>query len=106
MFTIIDIIINIKSKPYYIFLSLYYYICMLLYLCIMSDYCLICQILIEQKNKNPRKITPRKASRLQGFPKNYIIPVSDTQSYKQFVNSIAVPVIYNIDQNILQVLEL
>ena len=64
------------------------------------------EILIEQKNKNPRKITPRKASRLQGFPKNYIIPVSDTQSYKQFGNSVAVPVIYNIDQNILQVLEL
>lgn len=64
------------------------------------------EILIEQKNKNPRKITPREASRLQGFPENYIIPVSDTQSYKQFGNSVAVPVIYNIAQNILQVLEL
>lgn len=64
------------------------------------------EILIEQKNKNPRKITPRKASRLQGFSENYIIPVSYTQSYKQFGNSVAVPVIYNIAQNILQVLEL
>lgn len=64
------------------------------------------EILIEQKNKNPRKITPREASRLQGFPENYIIPVSDTQSYKQFGNSVAVPVIYNIALNILKVLEL
>ena len=64
------------------------------------------QILIEQKNKYPRKITPRKSSRLQGFSENYIIPVSYTQSYKQFGNSVAIPVIYNIAQNILQVLEL
>ena len=33
------------------------------------------EILIEQKGKNPRKVTPREAARLQGFPENYIIPV-------------------------------
>nr|WP_027122140.1 DNA cytosine methyltransferase [[Mycoplasma] imitans] len=44
------------------------------------------EILIEQQNKNPGKITPREAARLQGFPENYIIPVSDTQAYKQFGN--------------------
>ena len=54
------------------------------------------EILIDQRNKNPRKITPREASRLQGFPKEFIIPVSDTQAYKQFGNSVVVPVIYNI----------
>ena len=52
------------------------------------------EILIEQIGKNPRKLTPREAARLQGFPENYIIPVSDTQSYKQFGNSVAVPVIH------------
>lgn len=54
------------------------------------------EILIEQKNKNPRKLTPREASRLQGFPEEFIIPVSDTQAYKQFGNSVVVPVIYKI----------
>ena len=51
------------------------------------------EILIEQKNKNPRKLTPREAGRLQGFPENFKITVSDTQAYKQFGNSVAVPVI-------------
>ena len=51
------------------------------------------EILIEQKNKNPRKLTPKECARLQGFPEDFIIPVSDTQAYKQFGNSVAVPVI-------------
>jgi DNA (cytosine-5)-methyltransferase 1 len=51
------------------------------------------EILIEQKGKNPRKITRREAARLQGYPESYIIPVSDMQAYKQFGNSVAVPVI-------------
>ncbi len=63
------------------------------------------EILIEQKGKNPRKITPREAARLQGFPENFIIPVSDTQSYKQFGNSVAVPVINAIANNIIKILD-
>lgn len=63
------------------------------------------EILIEQTNKNPRKITPREAARLQGFPEEFIIPVSDTQAYKQFGNSVAVPVIYNIAKNIINILD-
>jgi DNA (cytosine-5)-methyltransferase 1 len=51
------------------------------------------EILIKQKNKNPRKLTPREAARLQGFSDNFIIPVGDSQAYKQFGNSVAVPVI-------------
>lgn len=51
------------------------------------------EILIEQEGKNPRKLTPREAARLQGFPEEYEIPVSDNQSYKQFGNSVCVPVI-------------
>lgn len=63
------------------------------------------EILIEQEDKNPRKITPREAARLQGFPENYIIPVSDTQAYKQFGNSVTIPVIYNIAKEIFKVLD-
>lgn len=63
------------------------------------------EILIEQKGKNPRKLTPREAARLQGFPEEFIIPVSDTQSYKQFGNSVCVPVIYAIATQILDVLD-
>lgn len=41
----------------------------------------------------PRRLTPRECARLMGFPDNFRIPVSDTQAYKQFGNSVAVPVI-------------
>jgi DNA (cytosine-5)-methyltransferase 1 len=54
------------------------------------------EILIKQDGMNPRKLTPRESSRLQGFPENFKIPVSDTQAYKQFGNSVAVPVIREI----------
>lgn len=62
------------------------------------------EILIKQKNKNPRKVTPREAARLQGFPEEFIIPVSDTQAYKQFGNSVPVPVVKEIAKKILNVL--
>ena len=51
------------------------------------------EILIEQNDANPRKLTPREAAKLQGYPENYLIPVSDNQAYKQFGNSVSVPVI-------------
>jgi DNA (cytosine-5)-methyltransferase 1 len=51
------------------------------------------EILISQKGKNPRKLTPREAARLQGFPEEFLIPVSDSQAYKQFGNSVAIPVV-------------
>jgi len=63
------------------------------------------EILIEQKNSNPRKLTPREAARLQGFPEEFKIPVSDNQAYKQFGNSVAVPVIYAISKNLVMLLE-
>lgn len=63
------------------------------------------EILVEQPGKNPRKLTPREAARLQGFPDNYIIPVSDTQAYKEFGNSVAVPVINSIANEIIKVLD-
>ncbi len=54
------------------------------------------EILIEQSGKNPRRLTPRECARLQGFPDSFKIPVSDTQAYKQFGNSVVVPLIENV----------
>lgn len=60
------------------------------------------EILIEQKDKNPRKLTPREAARLQGFPDSFIIPVSDNQAYQQFGNSVAVNVIEKVAKEIIK----
>lgn len=60
------------------------------------------EILIAQAGKNPRKLTPRECARLQGFPDAFIIPVSDARAYKQFGNSVAVPVIRAISRNIIK----
>lgn len=62
------------------------------------------EILIKQENNNPRKLTPRECARLMGFPDSFKIVVSDTQAYKQFGNSVAVPVIKAIGEQILKVL--
>ncbi len=54
------------------------------------------EILIEQCGKNPRRLTPRECARLQGFPDDFKIPVSDTQAYKQFGNSVVVPLMEDV----------
>jgi len=55
------------------------------------------EILISRgKGKNPRRLTPRECARLMGFSDSFRIPVSDTQAYKQFGNSVAVPVIATV----------
>jgi len=52
------------------------------------------EILVSQgKKRNPRRLTPRECARLMGFPADFKIPVSDTQAYKQFGNSVVAPVI-------------
>ena len=56
------------------------------------------EILIAQEGKNPRRLTPRECARLQGFPDDFVIPVSDTQAYKQFGNSVVVPLMTNVAQ--------
>jgi len=63
------------------------------------------EILIEQKDKNPRKLSPREAGRLQGFPDDFKIVVSDTQAYKQFGNAVAVPVIKELAKEIFKHLD-
>lgn len=54
------------------------------------------EILIEQEGRNPRRLTPRECARLQGFPEDFKIVVSDGQAYKQFGNSVVVPLIENV----------
>lgn len=55
------------------------------------------EILISQgKGKNPRRLTPRECARLMGYPDDYVIPVSDTRAYKQFGNSVVVPLFHAV----------
>jgi DNA (cytosine-5)-methyltransferase 1 len=50
------------------------------------------EILISRgEGLNPRRLTPRECARLMGYPESFRITVSDTQAYKQFGNSVAVP---------------
>lgn len=63
------------------------------------------EALIEQEGKNPRKLTPRECARLQGFPESFRIVVSDSAAYRQFGNSVAVPVIKAIAGNIRKYLD-
>lgn len=55
------------------------------------------EILIKQKGRNPRRLTPRECARLMGFDRPgqpiFKIPVSDMQAYKQFGNAVVVPVV-------------
>jgi DNA (cytosine-5)-methyltransferase 1 len=54
------------------------------------------EILIEQPNQRPRRLTPQECARLMGFERDgrpWHIPVSDTQAYRQFGNAVVVPVV-------------
>jgi len=64
------------------------------------------EILVSRgKGRNPRRLTPRECARLMGFPDDFIIPVSDTQAYRQFGNSVVVPVVERVAQNVIASLE-
>lgn len=60
------------------------------------------EVLIPQLNQNPRRLTPRECARLQGFPDEFLIPVSDTQAYKQFGNSVTVPLIQAVAKQLIK----
>lgn len=61
------------------------------------------EILIPQDGgRNPRRLTPRECARLMGFPDSFVIPVSDTRAYKQFGNSVVVPLIAQIAERIVR----
>jgi len=63
------------------------------------------EILIPQKGKNPRRLVPRECARLQGFPDNFIIPVSDNQAYKQFGNSVVSPLMQAVGECLIKEIE-
>jgi DNA (cytosine-5)-methyltransferase 1 len=60
------------------------------------------EILIPQKGMNPRRLTPRECARLMGYPDNFIISVSDNQAYRQFGNSVVVPLIESVAKEIVK----
>ena len=62
------------------------------------------EVLIAQEGKNPRRLTPRECARLQGFPDSFVIPVSDLQAYKQFGNSVVVPLMKNLAELVIDTL--
>jgi DNA (cytosine-5)-methyltransferase 1 len=62
------------------------------------------ECLIPQNGKNPRMLTPRECARLQGFPESFIIVTAKTTAYRQFGNSVAVPVIRLIAKEIVNYL--
>jgi len=59
---------------------------------------------MARTRKNPRMLTPRECARLQGFPERFIIPHAKTTSYRQFGNSVAIPVIRKISERIVGLL--
>jgi len=63
------------------------------------------EILIRQRGTRPRRLTPRECARLMGFDRPgrnpFKIPVSDTQAYKQFGNSVVVPVVEAVARHML-----
>ncbi|EOR93029.1 DNA-cytosine methyltransferase [Arcticibacter svalbardensis MN12-7] len=69
------------------------------------------EILIPQEEKNPRRLTPNECAALQGYPmypintknkaQSFIIPVSDTQAYKQFGNSVVMPLIQAVGKELV-----
>lgn len=61
------------------------------------------EILISQGTKKaPRRLTPRECAKLMGYPADFKIPVSDTQAYRQFGNSVVVPVVAKIAMRVVE----
>ena len=67
------------------------------------------EILIPRgKGKNPRRLTPQECKGLMGYPEEFRIKstgVSDTQLYRQFGNSVAVPVVLDISERVKNYME-
>ncbi len=71
----------------------------------LSNYTPVTKIKGEVNREGIRKMTPREWARLQGYPDDFKIVVSDVQAYKQFGNSVAVPAIQATAQQIINTLE-
>ena len=61
------------------------------------------EILIPQEGRNPRRLTPRECARLMGYPEEYVIDqVSEVQAYRQFGNSVVVPLITDVASHLVK----
>lgn len=67
------------------------------------------EILVERSDGNPRRLTPRECARLMGFDapdgQDFVIPVSDTQAYRQFGNAVVVPVVQAVARHMAPAFE-
>jgi DNA (cytosine-5)-methyltransferase 1 len=61
---------------------------------------------VGNNGSNPRRLTPRECARLMGFPDSYKIVVSDTQAYRQFGNSVVMPVVKQVAEAMIKTLDL
>ena len=59
------------------------------------------ECLVPQEGKNPRTLTPRECARLQGYPENFILPERKKSCYMQMGNSVVVPVVERIAEEIV-----
>lgn len=60
------------------------------------------EILVNRgRGRTPRRLTPRECARLMGFPDSFLIPVSDTQAYRQFGNSVVVPMVADLAKSLV-----
>ncbi|NQX97164.1 MAG: DNA (cytosine-5-)-methyltransferase [Flavobacteriales bacterium] len=62
------------------------------------------ECLVPQEGQNPRKITRDECRQLFGYPDDFWMPDAKTPTYKQFGNSVVVPVVTSIAENIAQYL--
>lgn len=72
----------------------------------LTDFTPITHIKGNVNREGIRKMTPREWARLQGFPDSYLLPLSDVHLYKQFGNSVTVPVIRAIAEEIRKTLQI
>jgi DNA (cytosine-5)-methyltransferase 1 len=71
----------------------------------LKDFTPVTKIKGTVNREGLRRMTPREWASLQGFPSDYLIPVSDTQAYKQFGNSVAIPAIQATAVNVIEKLK-
>lgn len=68
----------------------------------LTDFTPVTHIKGEVNREGIRKMTPREWARLQGYPDEFLIPVADASAYKQFGNSVAVPMMQAAAQKIIE----
>lgn len=70
----------------------------------LKDFTPVTKIKGNVNKEGVRRLTPREWARLQGFSDNFIIPVSDAQAYKQFGNSVAIPAVQAVANEVISLL--